>query len=742
MRTFVFAATVALSAALLFTLQPMFARFTLPYLGGAPGVWNTAMVFYQAALLAGYAYAFGVSKIRNGPVQIGLHLTLLAFAALFLPPAISSLAGNPPEGTPIGWLLGMFALSIGPLCVMLSATAPLTQSWFAHRGDRDPVNPYWLYAASNLGSFGALAAYPLLIEPFIGARLQSDFWAIGFAIFVALIIGCSAYFVGATRRAPLSGLNQPDSNVSNGKISWTQRLKWIALSAVPSGLLLAVTSYVSADIASAPFLWVIPLGLYLLTFVFVFADRELIPMAVVRFVAPIAALALLASLAVSVPSWWVALLLHGGAFFIIAMALHGELAATRPDASRLTEFYLWMSFGGVLGGAFTALASPAIFNNILEYPILLVGALALLRPTQGRMTLYLWCVSAVAGVLAIGVALLGHNEIANINQPRTQALALCLFAGVALAYLGARSRPLVLGALAALIALAGQVAFRTGNYIHEERSFFGVMRVADIEGRQRRLLHGTTIHGVQALDASESRTPMSYYGPKTPIGQALKAMQDSIQGAHVGIVGLGAGASACWARPSETWTFFEIDPSIKDIATNPEMFSFYSQCTPNAPIVIGDARLTLSQIPDGSLDILLLDAFSSDVVPAHLMTVEALRMYMTKMSPRGVIIYHVSNRAMALEGVVGDVIAAAGYPALAQSFSPMDPIDSGGYNYGTDAVVVARDRDALGPFRMRACSEIADELCWRAVAPLKERPWTDDYSNVVGAILAKQRGAN
>jgi spermidine synthase len=735
-RTAVFTATVFLSAALMFILQPMFGKIVTPMLGGSPSVWNTAMVFYQAVLLVGYGYAFLLSRLPSAKAQVGIHAAVILGAALLAHPAASEALGAPPSAGTIPWLLGLFALSVGLPCFALATTAPLIQSWYARAGAFRTEDPYFLYAASNLGSFGALAAYPFLIEPALPVSVQTNAWQIGFFLFAAAVATCGLLFVRHDRgklqvqSAPTSANDQLSSHEGR----WLQRLHWIALSAVPSGLLIAVTSHISADVASAPFMWVVPLALYLVTFVIVFGVSGQGLLKLLPYPAAILAVVMGAAAGEGGLSLSLNLGIHLVGFFVITLALHATLADRRPEPSRLTEFYLMMSLGGVVGGALTALAAPVLFNRVLEYPILLVLAVMLMmpRPVFGLPV-------AVGGALA-AAALMFAGVVAN-----TQHLAMfdpdqshyfeikggLVIAGALVMCLLAAGRPLLLAMAAGTALYALEQATPSNPILIQERSFFGVMKVQrDEAAGKTELVHGTTVHGVQLTAEDAASIPQSYYGPDTPMGQVVATMRAEAKGPiRLGVVGLGAGSFACWKRPEDSLTFFEIDPAMIKIAKDPAAFTYVSNCAPDVPIFVGDARLTIANVPDGTFDVLILDAFSSDMVPAHLMTREAFQLWRAKLSPRGVLVYHVSNRMMALEGVVGDMLSSERAPALAQSFWPNEDQDR--LNFASTVVIATRDEAALTPF-------VTDpQGRWEAPETIGQAPWSDDYTNVIGAIRAR-----
>src|SRR3954470_21339016 len=626
-----FAATLFVSALLLFSIQPMFAKMVLPKLGGAPAVWSVAMVFFQTVLLGGYAYAHLLNRLLQPGRAVMFHLLLVGVTATMLPIAIAPGWGAPPlDGTAL-WLFGLFAASIGLPFFTLSASAPLLQSWFAASGHRQAGNPYVLYAASNLGSFAALFAYPVIVEPLLTLKTQTAAWSIGFAL-----LGILLSFVGllAARAEPATVQTEAVDDVS---ASAGERMRWIALAAVPSGLVIAVTAYMTTDIAAAPFLWVVPLAIYLLTFVAVFRERPWIAHAnVVRF-APFAVAPLAVSLIGGDKVFWVTMIaLNLVAFALLTLMCHGELYGRRPSPRRLTEFYLCTSFGGVIGGAFAGLLAPQIFNGNYEYPIL-VALAVLCMPgifaggiRKAAAELWPWLLPSV--VLAL-VWWVSHLQLpATLELPFQVLLALL---AAAMLFLRQRLMPFF-GLVVLSFVITG--LWRPGIApIETARSFFGVHKVAEVsEGKARILYHGTTIHGAQRLRNDDgtpvdgSPTPLPYYYPQGPLAEAIDAAR-AAQGVlgHVAVVGLGTGSLACHRKAGEHWTFFEIDPEVIRIARDPRLFTFLSSCAPDAPVVAGDARLTL-EASSGRYDLIVLDAFSSDSIPAHLLTREALAGYLSK----------------------------------------------------------------------------------------------------------------
>ncbi|QHO76360.1 hypothetical protein ACH79_30860 [Bradyrhizobium sp. CCBAU 051011] len=723
--------TLFVSALLLFSIQPMFAKMVLPKLGGAPAVWSVAMVFFQTTLLAGYAYAHVLNRLLGSRRAAMLHLALVGLTAMALPIAVApGWSAPPPDGTAL-WLFGLFAISIGLPFFTLSASAPLLQSWFAASGHRQAGNPYVLYAASNLGSFAALFAYPVAIEPFLTLKAQTAAWSFGFALFVLLLAVTSLFTSGAARVAVHAP--PPDEVHANA----IERMRWVALAAVPSGLVIAVTAHLTTDIAAAPFLWVVPLAIYLLTFVAAFRERPWIAHAnVVRFV-PFAVAPLAVSLIGGEKVFWVTMIaLNLVAFALLTLMCHGELYGRRPSAQRLTEFYLCTSFGGVIGGAFAGLLAPQIFNGNYEYPILVALAVLCMPGFFAggirKAATELWPWLLPSAVLALIWYFTRLPLSATLELPFQVVLVL-----LAAAMLFLRQR---LMCFFALVVLSFTVTglWRPGIApIETARSFFGVHRVAELsEGRVRILYHGTTIHGAQRLRNEHgtlvggSPRPLTYYYPEGPLAEAINAAR-AAHGAlgRVAVVGLGTGSLACHRKAGEHWTFFEIDPEVIRIARDPHLFSFLSSCAADAPVVAGDARLTLEASP-GRYDLIVLDAFSSDSIPAHLLTREALAGYLAKLSPRGVIVAHISNRYLDLTPVVANVARSQGLV----SFLRED--DSAGdfmTTFVSNARVVAMAR-AAGDI-----GSVAEK--WTVLHPDSNSAlWTDDYSNILGLMLRRKFG--
>jgi hypothetical protein len=734
-----FALTVFTSAALVFLVQPMVAKLVLPLLGGSPSVWNTSMAFFQLALLAGYFYAHLLQRIPSVRGQAMTHAAALILAALALPLRVNALAGPPSSEHPNLWLLGVLGLSIGLPFAVLSATAPLAQAWHARTvGATEGKEPYVLYAASNFGSLIALLAYPIVVEPLTTLAGQRFGWSAGYGLFI-LLIGTLALSVA--RATPIAAERAAAETPAP---SWRARAAWIALAAIPSSLMLGVTTHITTDVASAPFLWVVPLALYLLTFIIAFQERPAIPPALTLTLQAAAAAACVALLPFKSTAFALQLFVHLAAFFLTALMCHQRLVAHRPDPAHLTEFYLCLSLGGVVGGAFNAFVAPVIFNDVWEYPIVLALS-ALARPwgNLNRISVVSW-VMLIAGVVAavatpISVTLASHHlttqsVVGAFDQSELfdMSMKALLVLAILAAFMVRRHALLFFAVLATLSYAAESAADRTDTR-ESWRSFFGVLKRSETYvpsiGAVKMLAHGTTLHGAQAQDPRYRCNPMVYYTPNTPIGQVFAAKQAASQGLRIGAVGLGTGSVAAYVRPADRLTFFEIDPLVVRISSDPQNFSYTTECAKGAvDYVIGDARLTVARQPAGSFDVLLIDAFSSDAVPAHLLTVEAVRGYLTKLKPDGILILHLSNRNLDLMHPAQAVARAAGGWSLAQNYEAPKNDAAGTWESSEDAVIVAKDRAALEAFMATGK--------WRWGDPFKARPWTDDYTNLAGALYA------
>ena len=715
-----FVLTIVTGSFLLFLTQPMIARMALPRVGGAPSVWNSAMLVYQLLLLAGYTYAHGLSYLRPR-LQSGIHLGVFALGALFLPIGLIG-ATPPPDAQPAFWVPWFLISSIGILFFVVSAQAPLMQRWYALETSRG--DPYPLYAASNLGSFAGLLSYPLIVEPLMTLQQQSWLWTAMYGVLVLLVVAC-AFTVPADAVEVV-----PEETEAQPTLKRT--LHWIALAAVPSGLMLSTTTHLTTDIVAIPMLWVLPLGLYLLSFVIAFAGWRK-PAELMTTVAPLIILVaggLVFGRGTENPLYPVTLGLL--LLFAIAVALHAEMFRLRPAAGHLTRFYLAMSVGGMLGGLFCAIVAPLVFDWSYEYPLLVLGAallvpqMALIPWLKGQEMLMRIVLPLMAVLLAAAVYMMRTKGF----DPKLILTGSIFISLIALACLGRRFL-FVICLLALMVSYDDRGVLQTSFTGGRTRSYFGIYEVYDRpDGSARVLTHGTTLHGIQDLTPGLERLPTTYYARRSGVGIALTSA-DSLFGAHprIGVVGLGSGTLACYAFPNQSWTFFEIDPAMIEVARH--RFTFLSRCAPQARIILGDARLSLrdpARVPANSIDILALDAFSSDAVPMHLLTHEALRDYGRAVQPNGIVLFHISNRFLDLRPVIAELAQSSHWDALMLQYVPTPEEEA---QNATVSVWIALSRN---PDTLRRLVQLSGDD-WSAWSSLDPRPgfsgWTDDHASIL-----------
>ena len=727
-----FLAAICTGSLLLFLVQPMIARMALPRLGGAPAVWNSAMLVYQALLLGGYAYAHALARLQPQR-QATVHLLLFAAAALTLPIGLLDI-WPPADANPVLWVPWLLAASIGPLFFVVSSQAPLLQRWFALSGGADP---YPLYAASNLGSFAGLLAYPLLVEPLLPLGAQRWLWSGGYGLVALLTLACALSLRGARVEDASSGSEAPVAPRPDRRTV----LHWIALAAIPSGLMLSTTLHLTTDIVAMPLIWVIPLGLYLLSFSVAFAERR----GAARLAQRVAPLLLLISAGTAfagASSWpWAMAALTLAALFTVATALHARLFDSRPAPEHLTRFYLVMSLGGMLGGGFCALLAPLIFDWTFEHPLLLLAAALLLPQTPllagaDRLGRALQRVPRGAWLLAAALlcaSLPLGGALFDVPRP-VQVLG-----GMGLALVGAYAighRLLFPAALlAAMLALGGWRNIADSlDPGRMTRSYFGIYTVRALDGNATALVHGTTVHGVQLRGAGRERLPTSYYAPGSGAELALRAVP-ALYGprARIDVIGLGAGALACYAQPGQRWRFYEIDPAVERIARDARHFSFLARCLPDVPVLIGDARITIAQSPPASAEVLMIDAFSSDTVPMHLLTREAFATYGRHLVADGLLVAHISNRHLDLRPVIA-AAAADGWTLRIREFQVS--AEQRRTLHFTPSRWVALSRD---PARIAALETIGGPGAWQAVPAHPDFPvWTDDYGSILPLLIRLQ----
>ncbi|MEW6742078.1 MAG: fused MFS/spermidine synthase [Planctomycetota bacterium] len=676
-----FTLTVFLGASLLFFIQPMVAKHLLPFLGGTPAVWTTCMLFFQAVLLLGYTWAHLVTRLRTRRAQTLTHGMVLLGSLLSLPLSFPGAAPALTAASPVWWILSVLVLSVGAPFLVLSTNAPLLQRWFAATGDR--ADPYFLYAASNAGSLLALLAYPFLIEPSLTLAGQRTACSAGVALFVFLTLMCGGLLLlRAQRHGSTSTAGATDASVAPPRLR--NRMAWVLLAFVPSSLMIGATQHITTDIAPVPLLWVVPLALYLLTFILAFSCPTATMIKVGSWALMALAFAALGSLWFwhAVPGT-IGITLHLLLLLSAALVLHGRLSASRPHSRHLTGYFLCVAVGGALGGLFNAIVAPHLFNSLFEYPL----AIALAFLLRDRSIL--------------GWPTLLRTKCANLVF---DALAVLL----------------MIGTLPSVSA-----GFSAGpKVVHTDRTFFGVHRVTIHDATGITAYHqGTTIHGMQR--ASEPGRALSYYHDFTGIGELFAKFGESAQFERVGLVGLGVGSLAAQARPAQRLTFYEIDPAVVWIARDSGFFGFLQESrVARVDIVIGDGRRLLAREPASSFDLLVLDAFSSDAVPVHFLTREAFALYSGKLRSGGLLAFHVTNRYLRLTELVATVAHESGLVALewAPSRGSLPPLREGEFEAAW--VVAGRDGEALQALR--------DDRDWRAVPIRAEaQGWTDDFSNLV-----------
>lgn len=729
-----YACSIFISAALLFCVQPMVAKMLLPLLGGSPAVWTTCMVFFQVTLLAGYAYAHGTLRWLGARRQIALHVVVLMLPLLVLPIQIgeADVASFPPTQSPVLHVLGLLAVTVGLPFLVLSTSAPILQRWFAATGDAKHRDPYVLYAASNLGSMIALLSYPAVIDPWLGLAAQSRAWRWGYVAFVVMAMGCAALRLRAPRSRPAATEPSPLDPVAP-ELTVARRALWVALSAVPSSLLVGVTTYLGTDIAPFPLLWVIPLALYLLTFVLVFAERRALSTRLASRLLPLpVAGVFIVLLSEAAAPTWALLALHLGLFFLAAMVCHGRLAEDRPPVTHLTEFYLWMSVGGVIGGAFNALVAPVVFDRVVEYPLAILLA-CLMRPTpEGpgrapqRASRDVGHALAMGALTAAAVLLI----LALKMEPGRTSFGLMFGVPILVNYRTLmQPRRFALGLTAILVA-SSLYPGALGQTIYRTRSFFGTVRVTrDLSGRFRQIVHGSTVHGRQAVDPTRRREPVTYYARSGPLGEIFRLAAGLTPESRVAVIGLGCGVIAAYATPGQAWTFYEIDPAVLRIARDGRFFTYLADAFPGDAglrVELGDARLRLREAKDSALDLLILDAFSSDAIPVHLLAREALALYLQKLAPDGLLALHISNRYLDIQPVVASLARSAGIAAYCREDLTVLPEHEVTGKSSSTWCALARAEARLGP--------LTTSPAWHRARDDGAPVWTDDRSSILGIL--------
>jgi hypothetical protein len=677
-----------LAAFLLFTIEPLAAKSLLPTLGGSAAVWNTAVAFFQIVLLAGYLAAHATNTLLSGRLRLWVQFGILALPALILPFSFPTL---PPSGSPMLWEIGVLTLTVGAPFFALSTLSPTVQRWFSWTDHPRAGDPFFLYAASNVGSFLGLLAYPFLIEPTLGLADQAAIFRwlyLGLLLVVAVLL---------TRVRP----SRPIEVRNMVAISWKQRRRWLAWAAVPSLTLLAVTRYISTDVASFPLLWVVPLALYLATFVVAFSSLSGGSARIAARLFPLVAVAAVTATVGVLTNLFFAMGLPLAVLVASGLMGHGRLYGDRPPVGGLTEFYLWISIGGALGGMLGAFVAPLVFDSVAEYPLALVATAALLAGTPEKRRLPRLVLSALF-VIVLATAL--------VVSEFTLFVLLVGVAGIAAYALAGRSSIFAPLMAAALVVAGG---WTDGMLLAQERTFYGVYRVLADDAGNHIMVSGTTTHGIQRFEPTPIPQPLAYYVDDGPFGQLMNSVGSDAS--EFAVIGLGAGVLASYLGEGQSMTFFEIDPVVVELANDQDLFTLTSLTAGELDFVTGDGRLMLGR-SETSFDLIIVDAFTSDAIPSHLLTFEATAGYLENLNEGGVIGFHVSNRHFDLEPVIGRVAEELGLVALV-------PKTQSSTESPLNFVALARRESDLGMLA-------SDWTPARVGTDL----WTDEFSNLLSVL--------
>lgn len=697
---FLYVTISILSSLLLFLIQPIAAKTLLPLLGGVPAVWNTCMVFFQGMLLVGYLYAFLLTRYFSGFWQGVLHASVMVLSLGMLPVLTSTL--TPVNGDPIIYVLTTLFATISLPLFILSATSPLIQNWFGHTKHPDAKDPYFLYSASNIGSLLALLSFPFLLEPYLGRLKLSLAWSLLYAGLIALLL------MLALRQRQSKQVSYIAMQSPNNK----QRLYWLLLSFAPSSLLIAVTQYITTNIASGPLFWIIPLALYLISFIIVFSRKPLISHQWITQQLPFFLVFTLLSFVKPMGFILVAQLMG---YFALVMVCNGELAARKPDKAYLTEYYFWLALGGFLGGVFNSLIAPFIFNDVYEYYIAICLCVYLspsYKPSSGKAILFPLLMMAVLSCAYFLLPMLVKSADNNVWVEAVEIVAITII-------LTWHQRPALLAINIAIVLVFIQTSklSNLGEKIWQSRNFFGVSKIFSAENLHV-YIDGVTLHGAQVIGDKQNQA-LTYYRPIFMLSDLLHI--EAKQPLQIAIAGLGTGTLSCAFKNDHT-TFFEINPTVTAIANNTKYFTYLNTCPPSGGIVMGDARTKLAEIKPQNFDVILVDTFTSDAIPTHLITVDAVQMYLQKLNPQGMLILHISNSHVDLKPLLVAISKQLNLIALEYDHKPFYRLD-----YASDWVVLTRNQGTA--------NHLQQLLKWQKLTSTKSMAaWTDDYSNILGVI--------
>ena len=729
-----FSISIFTGAFLLFLVQPLVAKMLLPYYGGAPAVWNTCMLFFQVMLLFGYACSHLLTKRFKVNFQFLIYLVILLSPLLVLPIDFDESAIPPAGHQTAVWLLRSLLFKVGVPFFVVASISPLLQRWFSYSDHPQSEDPYFLYSASNAGSLLSLISYPVLFEVFWDSTALSRLWRGGYIFLIILILLCIASLRSRlVVRGNLSNLKRcSQMNRASEPLSFKVVSFWVVASFAPSALMLSVTNHVTTNLAAVPLLWVLPLSLYLLTFVIAFARNQIVPQRWVQRVLPFFILPIVPTIFISAKAELFLIPCHLIMFFLLALACHTELAQSRPPKTRLTEFYLLMSLGGALGGVFVAIISPLLFSSIIEYPISLFLILVVLTrfsvDPKGSGKRKWDVVGPIVLALAILFFLIASRAFGLKDGSILQLIL--VFGPSAIVVFSFKERPWRFAFAYGVLLIAVSVVASAGNdsQLYAGRNFFGIKHIAENEQKTIRYLrHGTTLHGAQYIDATMHGEPLSYYHRKGPVGEVFKALYETKEKLNVAVIGLGVGTIASYIGEGSKITFFEIDSAVKDIAEDQRYFNFLTTVSGELEIIVGDGRVQLSKAADGTYDVIILDAFSSDSIPVHLLTSEAIALYKSKIKESGILVFHISNRFIDLKPVLAKhantfrMTAVSKYDQKPLEESETDRLPS---DYG---VMGASDSEAIGRLQKNGG--------WKelAVDPTVAS-WTDKYSNIINVL--------
>ncbi len=743
----VFSLTLILSASLLFSVQPMFSKMILPLLGGTPQVWNTAMLFFQVCLLAGYGYAHATTRFLNVKVQSVIHIILL-FAVLFVLP-FGIPEGWLPDETkdPTIWQLYLMTITIGAPFFVLAASAPMLQRWFTNTSHPDADNPYFLYGASNLGSMASLLAYPTIIEPMLNLSGQSNAWMYGFfALFTLVILSAIIIWNDTENKSDKTKkIKEHIPSVTN-----KQRLLWLFLSFVPSSLMLGVTTAITTDIASAPLLWIMPLALYVSTFIIAFARKPIISIPQARLMFDVLFISVISLVVLTNDTYMNPFFLIGiylALFFSAATLCHLKLVHLKPHNKHLTEFYLFMSAGGALGGVFNAIIAPQLLILPIEFAIavaLVIVARFMTSPSKA-VSLETIFLSVIRSFIA------KKEDRKNNNFKVEQILIMALLilfifnkvlpdatyfiAGLITLTLLFLRKTRITFAVVSLILLSifplRSNIYSGDNIIYQSRNFFGVIRIIDKEN-QRILMHGTTNHGMQIkTEGKLALEKISYYSKYSPIFDVMSYYDlHGEDNQKIAVLGLGIGIMSCFQKDGRSYDFYEIDPEIMHLAENKEYFTFLSDCGSPYKTILGDARIKIKEQPNKGYDLVLTDAFSSDNIPIHLLTKEAISSYLSKTSDEGAVVLHISNRYLDLEPILTKTASELGYELLGHAKYPPKSLNKEEHQYFPSHHVILTKSEKMKSF-------LRDRNWTNGMTNPKAKSWTDSYSNIIAAFGSK-----